>query len=130
MVFLLHSSFISIFVVHATMNMRKDAPQWDPHEFWKMRIMSMHKNPSSGEKWVVGTWFYSPSQLEDILKDRYSDLHSSVFYIFLLDFLNRSIIDQMGNTELIDSTHRDVINPSCIECRSFFSLLSRILLIN
>lgn len=129
MVFLIHSFYISIFVVHADMDM--DSDEWSPHEYWKMKILSMHKNPSTGEKWVVGTWFYTPSQLKDAIKvnDRYSDLQYSVFYMFLFDLMNRKIIDLMGNTELILSTHRDVINPSCIQCRSFFSLLSSILLI-
>jgi hypothetical protein len=120
--FILHSSFISIFVVHAGMNMHKDAPEWDSHEFWKMKIKLMHKNPSSGEKWVVGTWFYTPSQLEDILDERYSDLHSSVFYIFLFYLMNRRIIDLMGNTELIHSTHRDVITAVCILFGTFLFL--------
>ena len=30
----------------------------------------------------------------------------------------------MGNTELILSTHKDVINPSCIECKFFILLAS------
>ena len=60
--------------------MDMDGPDWDSHEYWKMKILSMHKNVSSGEKWVVGTWFYTPSQLRGIkLKDRYSHLRLSVF---------------------------------------------------
>jgi len=47
------------------------APSWDPHEFWKMKILSMHKDHASGKRWLVGAWFYTPSQLEDInLRER------------------------------------------------------------
>ena len=44
--------------------MDEDGPEWDGHEFWKMKISSFHKDESSGKRWVVGTWFYSPSQLK------------------------------------------------------------------
>jgi len=64
-------SYTSIFVVHESMNMDMDGSDWDSHDYWKMKVLSMHKNTSSGEKWVVGTWFYSPSQLKDVkLKER------------------------------------------------------------
>ena len=45
-----------------------DGPEWDPHEYWKMKILSMHKDDDSGKRWVVGAWFYSPSQLREALK--------------------------------------------------------------
>lgn len=71
----LYSSYTSIFVVHEGMNMDEDGPEWDSHEYWKMKILSMHKDNSSGERWVVGYWFYTPSQLREIkLKDRYLHL--------------------------------------------------------
>lgn len=72
---------ISIFVVHAEMDMEKDS--WDAHEYWKMKIESMHKDVSSGKKWVVGSWFYTPSQLEGLTLrkyDRYFSLFYSTFY--------------------------------------------------
>lgn len=101
-----------------------DGPEWESHEFWKMRILSMHKDHVSGNKWVVGTWFYSPSQLRDIkLKERYLHL-SSLFSWCLFYFIYRNIIPHMGNTELVLSTHRDVINPSCIQCMAFLSSFS------
>jgi hypothetical protein len=44
---------------------------YDPHQYWKMKVVSMHKNQETGEKWVVGAWFYTPSQLKEIgLKER------------------------------------------------------------
>jgi hypothetical protein len=67
----IHLFYTSIFVVHKDMNMDSDGPEWDPHEYWKMKIISMHKDGLSGKKWVVGTWFYTPTQLKDIkLKER------------------------------------------------------------
>ena len=45
-----------------------DGPEWDPHKYWKMKILSMHKDDDSGKRWVVGAWFYSPSQLREALK--------------------------------------------------------------
>jgi hypothetical protein len=102
------------------MDMDMDGPPWVSHEYWKMKVSSLHKNELTGEKWVLGTWFYTPEQLRDqILKERYSYL-LSVFYISLFDMIYRSVIPFMGNTELVLSTHRDVINPSCIECKVFF----------
>lgn len=51
--------------------MNEDGPEWESHDYWKMKILSMHKDPSSQKKWVVGTWFYTPSQLKEIkLKER------------------------------------------------------------
>lgn len=47
------------------MDMDEDGPEWDPHEYWKMKITSFHKNPSRKQIWVVGTWFYTPEQLEE-----------------------------------------------------------------
>lgn len=67
-----HSEFfiISIFVVHSGMDPEDQHP--DPHEYWKMKVVSMHKNVLTGERWVVGAWFYTPSQLREIkLKKRY-----------------------------------------------------------
>lgn len=34
----------------------------------------------------------------------------------------------MGNTELVLSTHRDVINPSCIECKFIILLYLAVLM--
>jgi hypothetical protein len=48
------------------MSAEEEGPEWNPHEYWKMKILSFHKNKSSNEKWVVGTWFYTPSQLEEV----------------------------------------------------------------
>jgi hypothetical protein len=62
--FAIYLCHTSIFVVHKDMDMDEDAPPWDPHEYWKMKVVSFHKDVSSGERWVLGTWFYSPSDLE------------------------------------------------------------------
>jgi hypothetical protein len=56
--------------------------RWDPHEYWKMKIQSMHKDESSGKKWVVGYWFYTPSQLADISL-RKSDRYLNNLFRFL-----------------------------------------------
>jgi hypothetical protein len=57
----IHSCDTSIFVVHKDMDMDMDGPNWEPHDYWKMKITSLHKDESTGQKWVVGTWFYTPS---------------------------------------------------------------------
>jgi len=72
---------ISIFVVHQDMDMEKE--RWDAHEYWKMKIDSMHKDVSSGKRWVVGTWFYTPSQLEDIQLRKCDRYFLFPFAIFL-----------------------------------------------
>lgn len=61
----------SVFVVHKDMVMDEDgSKEWQPHDYWKMKILSMHKDTTSGDRWIVGTWFYSPSQLRPILKPK------------------------------------------------------------
>lgn len=64
--------------------MDQEGIEWDSHDYWKMKILSMHKDKFSGEKWVVGSWFYTPSQLRDIkLKERYLKLTSLFsWYLF------------------------------------------------
>jgi hypothetical protein len=57
----------SVFIIHEGMDMVKN-PNPDPHDYWKMRVVSMHKNPETQEKWIVGAWFYSPSQLKELVK--------------------------------------------------------------
>jgi hypothetical protein len=60
----------SLFVIHHGMDMEGGQP--DPHEYWKMRVVLMHKDQLTQQRWVVGAWFYTPSQLRDInLKPRY-----------------------------------------------------------
>jgi hypothetical protein len=68
-------SMTSIFVVHEALA-TDDNPNRDPHDYWKMRIVSMHKNPKTQERWIVGAWFYTPSQLRDLvkLKKRYQSV--------------------------------------------------------
>ena len=76
-VLILYQFYTSIFVVHQGMDMNEDGPEWGSHEYWKMKILSMHKESSSGKKWVVGTWFYTSSQLREIkLKERDRWVHS------------------------------------------------------
>ncbi|KAF8956854.1 hypothetical protein BDZ97DRAFT_1925117 [Flammula alnicola] len=88
-----------VFVVHEGIDL--DASVIDPHEYWKMQIVSLHKDRATGKKWVVGAWFYTPSQLEGVkLTDK-----------------DRSIIKRMGNAELVLSTHKDVIDPLCIQSK-------------
>jgi hypothetical protein len=68
------------------MDMDEDGPEWHPHAYWKMKILSMHKNELKKERWVVGTWFYTPSQLEKLKlpeKDRYFLSSSLLFNIYL-----------------------------------------------
>lgn len=48
------------------MDMDEDGPEWGSHEYWKMKILSLHKDRVSGKRWVVGSWFYSPSHLKEI----------------------------------------------------------------
>jgi hypothetical protein len=36
-----------------------------PHSYWKLRVSSLHMDRNE-KIWVVGTWFYSPSDLQDI----------------------------------------------------------------
>jgi hypothetical protein len=69
------------------MNMDADGPEWESHEYWKMKVVSMHV--LSGKKWVVGTWFYSPSQLRDIkIKERY---FYSLPYFFMYLFYTQAL---------------------------------------
>lgn len=59
----------SVFVFHE--GMVNEEPPYDPHQYWKMRVVSMHKNLRTQEKWIVGAWFYTPSHLRDIeMKER------------------------------------------------------------
>jgi len=37
----------------------------DAHQYWKMSITSIHQG--KGRVWVVGFWFYSPTDLEGLL---------------------------------------------------------------
>lgn len=57
----------SIFVAHEEM---EGGPVLDGHRYWKMRILSIHQGVGSS-KWIVGTWFYSPSNLQEVLRKRY-----------------------------------------------------------
>jgi hypothetical protein len=60
---------------------KKPHTEWGAHDYWKMKIISMHKDVS-GNSWVVGFWFYTPSQMRGIkLRDKY------VFGIFLSYFI-------------------------------------------
>lgn len=68
---------VSVFVFHEAMV--KQEPPYDPHLYWKMRVTSMHRNPKTKERWIVGAWFYTPSQLKEIkLRKRYEFLTSDM----------------------------------------------------
>jgi hypothetical protein len=44
--------------------MKAGEKQSDGHAYWKMRISSLHQG--AGKLWVVGVWFYSPSDLKEV----------------------------------------------------------------
>lgn len=52
---------LSVFVVHEGM---KVGERSDGHKYWKMRISSIHKGEGL-MMWIVGSWFYSPSNLKE-----------------------------------------------------------------
>ena len=52
----------SIFVVAD--NMAAGVAHQDGHLYWKMQITSIHANVT--DEWVVGNWFYSPSELDTV----------------------------------------------------------------
>jgi hypothetical protein len=91
---------------------------WQPdgHQYWKMRISSIHQD-KAGNLWVVGSWFYSPSDLEkSALSTRcvlYGNGRSSP--CFKESGSDKSLISRMGNSELVESDHTDVIEAACIE---------------
>ena len=52
----------------------------DGHKYWKFKIKSMHQGKDT--IWVVGTWFYSPSNLlEELACSNWYVTHSSMMYI-------------------------------------------------
>jgi hypothetical protein len=50
----------SVFVLHKDMKVGT----MDGDQYWKMRITSIHRG--KGCIWVVGTWFYTPAELEKL----------------------------------------------------------------
>jgi hypothetical protein len=63
-----------------------DGPPWEPHEYWKMKVASFHKDDSSKQTWVVGSWFYTPSSLTSVIKskERYLEIRSSPVFTLVL----------------------------------------------
>jgi hypothetical protein len=58
----------SVFVAHEGMTLAENHS--DSHRYWKMKIKSMHQGKDT--IWVVGNWFYSPSNLKELkLHKRY-----------------------------------------------------------
>jgi|SRR6266705_2795666 len=70
----------SVFVVANGMEVGRPA---DSHRYWKMRIQSLHHDNQQEKVWVVGSWFYSPSDLENIgLAQRWIIIN--LYYTFFL----------------------------------------------
>ncbi|KIM37241.1 hypothetical protein M413DRAFT_13427 [Hebeloma cylindrosporum] len=88
-----------VFVVPANVILTEDTRPLDPHKYWKMRIDSMHMDEDD-KCWVVGTWFYSPSEVADLPS---------------LKKDHRPILAMLGDTELLESDHQQVFDPGCIE---------------
>lgn len=96
-------------------------PRKDGHEYWKMRISSIHRGEES-VIWIVGRWFYSPSNLNDDgslgLRKRYGFyffdfmVNSFLYYLFCREL---ALIERMGNAELTESNHMGVVDAACIE---------------
>ena len=53
----------SVFVVHQGMQTSQKQP--DGHPYWKMKVVSIHVD-KDGTYWIVGAWFYSPSDLKEL----------------------------------------------------------------
>ena len=90
--------------------------QTDGHGYWKMKVMSIHRDKRR-KYWVIGLWFYSPSELSTVgLTGRHVSPISNIFPN-LISGRERDLIPLMGNTELVASDHKDVIDAACIEGR-------------
>lgn len=88
--------------------------QTDGHGYWKMKVVSIHRDK---KYWVIGLWFYSPSELSTVgLTGRHVSPISNIFPN-LISGRERDLIPLMGNTELVASDHKDVIDAACIEGR-------------
>ena len=43
--------------------MDKEGPEWDSHNYWKMKVLSMHKNTSSDRSGLWRPGFIAPLNL-------------------------------------------------------------------
>ncbi len=68
---------ISVFVVAEGMNMTEKVK--DGHKHWKMKIVSMHQD--EGTVWIVGNWFYSPTDLKKIGLAKWYVAHTHNYFI-------------------------------------------------
>jgi hypothetical protein len=92
--------------------------QSDGHAYWKIRISSVHQGV--GKFWVVGVWFYSPSDLEKLRPSQrcffvYMSSLGKIYNILMTLCRDRELIALMGNAELLESDHVQIIDAACIE---------------
>ena len=103
----------SVFVAHHAMQL---GPQLDGNVYWKMKIIFIHQE--KGDIWVVGHWFYLPSDLKDLCLRRQCVLSFHCFSYIIYSFQigrDKDLIPLMGDAELVLSDHIGVIDASCIE---------------
>ena len=102
----------SVYVAHEGLTL-EDTPL-DGHAYWKMKIRSIHQGKDT--IWVIGYWFYSPSNLKDLeLGNRCVNCQHIYTLIDLPFSISDRIIPLLGNTELVASNHLDVIDLQCIQ---------------
>jgi hypothetical protein len=53
----------SVFVCHSGMEVGKK--HLDGHLYWKMKVSTIHED-QDGKTWIVGEWYYSPSDLKTV----------------------------------------------------------------
>ena len=66
----------SVYVVHQGID---PGPQNDGHDYWKVKVASIHQGQNQGT-WVIGLWFYSPSDLKDLDLCRQCVQHYGSYY--------------------------------------------------
>jgi len=87
-----------------------------------MKVESIRRDQETNRCWMLGLWYYTADQVAegDKLKKKYVLFHFRAWehhWSFIRDW---SILNMLGDTELLTSDHQAVIDPKCIEGKYLF----------